>query len=142
MPASVPAPTPEFLEFQRRDEQGVLVVRWTRPVSPLELQQSYAATLAQAQATRTRFWLVDLRGRGSASEDDTHWVLSEFVPQAFKKLKGRVYWAFLVPAGQLGPEEQQAGSPMVMNEMAHVRLFGTEEGALHWLTGRQHHDSV
>ncbi|GAB2789820.1 hypothetical protein HNQ93_003257 [Hymenobacter luteus] len=142
MPASVSASAPDFVEFHRRDELGVLVVRWPRPVSPLELQQSYTAALAAARPTRTRFWLVDLRHRGPASEDDTQWVLSEFVPQAFKQLKGRVYWAFLVPAAQLSPEEQQTGSPMVMHDMAHVRLFGTEEGALHWLAGRQHHDSA
>ncbi|MBX0292837.1 hypothetical protein K3G63_20505 [Hymenobacter sp. HSC-4F20] len=136
------ASAPDFVSLQHRDELGILVIRWQRPVSAAELQQSYAAALAAARPTRTRYWLVDLRSRGPASEDDTHWVLTQFVPTLATRLRGPVYLAFLVPAGQLTPEEQEAGAPMVLTDTAHVRLFATEASALYWLSRRQHHDST
>jgi len=139
MPASFPTSVAEFIEFHYRPELGILTGRWLRPVSARELQQSYEALGA---ARPTRYWLLDLHRRGPASEDDTHWVLTEFVPGLAAKLGGRVYLAFLVTAGQLSPEAQATGSPMVLDETAHVRLFTEETTALAWLNGRQHHDSA
>lgn len=136
---SVPAAVAGFIEFHYRPELGTLVGRWLRPVSPPELQQGYAALAA---AHTSRFWLLDLRSRGPASEDDTHWVLTEFVPRLAEQLGRRVYLAFLVPPGQLSAEEQRLGSPMVLDELAHVRLFAAEGPAQAWLSGRQHHDSA
>ncbi|RSK49296.1 hypothetical protein [Hymenobacter rigui] len=131
--------TPDLLTMQYRPELGVMDVRWLRPVAARELQQSYSMALEAAPATR--YWLLDLRQRGPASEDDTHWVLTQFVPDLAARTRGRVYLAFLVAASQLSPEEQEAGSPMVLTDQAHVRLFAAEEPALHWLAGRQHHES-
>lgn len=136
---SVPANVAGFLEFHYRPELGTLAGRWLRPVSPEELQQGYVALAA---AHTTRYWLLDLRGRGPASEDDTHWVLTEFVPGLAGQRGRRVYLAFLVGPGQLSADEQQLGSPMVLDELAHVRLFADEAPAQAWLSGRQHHDSA
>ncbi|UPL49475.1 hypothetical protein [Hymenobacter sublimis] len=138
MPPSQPPTTLDFVEFRRPDELGVLIIRWTRPVSAAELQQSYEAALTVARPAAVRYWLADSRGRGPASEDDTHWVLTQFIPRVATSLRGRIYLAFLVSAAQLSPEEQQTGSPMVLSDLAHVRLFATEEAALHWLHSRQH----
>ncbi|GAB3300968.1 hypothetical protein [Hymenobacter tenuis] len=142
MPSSASNSAPDYVEFRHRDELGVLTGRWLRPVTAAELTHSYQAALSAALPTRTRYWLLDLRGRGPASEDDTHWVLTEFVPTLSAQLGGRAYLAFVVAASQLGPEEQETGSPMVLDETAHVRLFAAEEPALRWLNGRQHHDSA
>lgn len=136
---TVPPAVAGFLAFHYRPELGTLLGRWLRPVSPRELQQGYVALAA---AHGTRYWLLDLRARGPASEDDTHWVLTEFVPGLAEQLGRRVYLAFLVAPGQLSPEEQQLGSPMVLDERAHVRLFADEVPAQTWLSGRQHHDST
>ncbi|GGG46748.1 hypothetical protein [Hymenobacter glacieicola] len=142
MPSAPPPTAADYVEFHRRDELGVLIIRWTRPVSAAELQQSYEAALTLARPASTRYWLADSRGRGPASEDDTHWVLTQFMPRVAAVLHGRVYLAFLVSAAQLSPEEQQTGSPMVFSDLAHVRLFATEEAAIHWLHSRQHLDSA
>lgn len=142
MPTPTPLSSPDFVELSRRDELGILVGRWRRPVSAPELQQSYEAALQAARPTRTRYWLLDLRGRGPASEDDTHWVLTQFLPRLAKQVKGRAYLAFVVGPGQLSAEEQEAGLPMVMNDLAQVRLFATDEPALQWLAARQHHESA
>ncbi|RSK30094.1 hypothetical protein [Hymenobacter metallilatus] len=129
----------DLLTLQHRPELGVTEVRWLRPAAAQELQQSY--TLVLTSARNRRYWLLDLRQRGPASEDDTHWVLTQFVPQLAARAHGRVYLAFLVAASQLSPEEQESGSPMVLTDQAHVRLFANDAPALRWLAGRQHHES-
>lgn len=137
-----PAPTvlPSFLSWQVRPELAVAIIRWLRPVSAAELQQGYHLLLQQARPGQ--YWLVDLRQRGPASEDDTHWVLTQFVGSLAQQTGQRVYLAFLVAPGQLSAEEQQSGSPMVQNEQAHVRLFSEETPALHWLASRRQHHSA
>ncbi|WP_426490212.1 hypothetical protein [Hymenobacter sp. 102] len=139
LPHSAPA-LPAFLSFQIQPELHITIVRWLRPVSAAELVQGYEALLHQPQAGR--YWLVDLRRRGPASEDDTHWVLTQFVDGLVNQTRQRVYLAFLVAAGQLSEEQQESGSPMVQDEQAHVRLFSEEAPALHWLAGRQQHHST
>ncbi|MET4108900.1 hypothetical protein [Hymenobacter sp. UYP22] len=131
---------PSFLSLQVRPELAVAIIRWLRPVSAAELQQGYHQLLQHAQTGY--YWLVDLRQRGPASEDDTHWVLTQFIGCLARQTGQRVYLAFLVTAGQLNAEEQQSGSPMVQNEQAHVRLFGEEAPALHWLASRRQHHSA
>lgn len=140
MPSSSSTTLPDFLHLQPHRELGLQAARWLRPVAAHELQQGYEAILATEP--NTRYWLFDLRQRGPASEDDTHWVLTYFVTRMATQLKGRVYLAFLVSAGHLTAEEQQTGSVMLMDERAQVRLFADETPALHWLTNRQHHDSA
>lgn len=141
MPVSpVSAAVAEYLAIEARPARGFLIARWLRPVTAQELQRGYAAALHVARDKR--YWLLDLRGRGPASEDDTHWVLTQFVPQLAPQLGGRTYLAFLVAATQLSPEQQENGFPMVLDDRAHVRLFAAEEPALRWLLGRQHHDSA
>lgn len=131
---------PSFLSLQVRPELAVAIIRWLRPVSAAELHQGYQALLHQAQTGQ--YWLVDLRQRGPASEDDTHWVLTQFVGTLARQTGQRVYLAFLVAPGQLNAEEQQSGSPMIQNEQAHVRLFSEETPALHWLASRRQHHSA
>lgn len=131
---------PSFLAVQLRPELDVTIVRWLRPVSAAELMQGYEALLQQPRAGD--YWLVDVRQRGPASEDDTHWVLTQFVSSLAQQTSQRVYLAFLVATGQLNAEQQVSGSPMVQNEQAHVRLFSDEAPALHWLAGRRQHHST
>lgn len=131
---------PPFLAVQIRPELDVTIIRWLRPVSAAELVQGYEALLHQRRIGS--YWLVDVRQRGPASEDDTHWVLTQFVGSLAQQTDQRVYLAFLVGAGQLNAEQQASGSPMVQDEQAHVRLFSDEPPALQWLAGRRQHHST
>lgn len=131
---------PSFLSVQKRPELNSTIIRWVRPVTATELMQGYEAVLSLRQPGC--YWLVDVRQRGPASEDDTHWVLTHFVNSLARQVHQRVYLAFLVPAGQLNAEQQLSGSPMVQNEQAHVRLFSDEPLALQWLASRWQHHSA
>ncbi|MCA8832140.1 hypothetical protein [Hymenobacter pini] len=131
---------PSFLSVQVRPELDITVIRWLRPVSAAELMQGYETLL---QHTRTGcYWLVDVRQRGPASEDDTHWVLTQFVSSLAQHTGQRIYLAFVVAASQLSADQQHSGSPMVQSAQAHVRLFSDEVPALHWLAGRRQHHSA
>ena len=140
MPQSVQVA--DFAELTFREDLRVLLARWLRPISSAELQRSYEALLAMAAPHRCRFWLLDLRRRGTSTEDDTHWVLEIFLPQLAPRLGGRIYLAFLVSPVHLAVIDQESGAPLVANAHCHARLF-TEEGlASAWLARRHQHESV
>jgi hypothetical protein len=132
----------DFAELAFRPDLQVLLMRWRRPVSTPELQQSYEALLAAATPLRCRFWLLDLRQRGISSEDDTLWTLEAFLPRLALHLSGRVYLAFLVSPSHLSAIDQESGAPMVTNARYHVRLFTDEGLAAAWLSRRHQHESV
>ncbi|UYZ61797.1 hypothetical protein [Hymenobacter weizhouensis] len=130
------------VEFHFRDDARVLLGRWLRPVHGPELRHSYKAMLAAARPHQARYWLLDLRTRGTASEDDTHWVLTEFLPRLAPRLGERVYVAFVLPPAQVGMLDPENGADMALHADYHVRLFLDEAQALRWLALRQHHNSV
>ncbi|TGD78269.1 hypothetical protein [Hymenobacter wooponensis] len=133
---------PDSVELHYRNDLQILTARWLRPIPAPELVQSYEAALSKAKQHRARYWLLDVRGRGPASEDDTEWVLTEFFPRLHEQLGGRVYVCFLLAASQLSAAEQEEGAPLVANEQYHVRLFTAEAPALAWLSRRQDYESA
>lgn len=140
MPTSVQVA--DFAELTFREDLRVLVARWLRPVSSAELHHSYEAVLAAASPQRCRFWLLDLRRRGTSTEDDTHWVLETFLSQLAGRLGGRVYLAFLVSPSHLAVIDQEGGAPLVSGAHCHARIFTDEGAALAWLARRHQHESV
>lgn len=142
MPRSALFPPPDSVELRYRPDLQILQARWLRPIPAPELQRGYEAALATAVEHRAYFWLLDVRARGTASEDDTQWVLAEFLPRLPVQLGRRVYVAFLLAATNLSEVEQTDGAPLVSNEQYHVRLFTAEAPALAWLGRRQDFESV
>ncbi|QJX47185.1 hypothetical protein HMJ29_09635 [Hymenobacter taeanensis] len=142
MPDSNLLSPPDSVELHYRKDLQILTARWLRPITGPELVHGYEAALVKARQHRARYWLLDVRGRGPASEDDTDWVLSEFFPRLPSQLGGRVYVCFLLAASQLSASEQEAGAPLVANEHYHVRLFAAEAPALAWLARRQDFESA
>jgi hypothetical protein len=142
MSDSTPFSAPDSVELLYRPELQILMARWLRPVAAPELVHGYEATLLKAKQHRARYWLLDVRGRGPASEDDTEWVLTEFFPRLHQQLGGRVYVCFLLAASQLSAAEQEDGAPLVSNEQYHVRLFTAETPAMAWLSRRQDYESA
>lgn len=132
----------DFLELTYRDDLDVLLSRWQRSVSAIELRQGYDVLLTTASRPRCRFWLLDLRRRGTATEDDTAWVLETFLPRLAPALGGRVYLAFLLSPAHLAAVDQENGAPLVSNAQCHARLFTDEGQALAWLQRRRQHESV
>jgi hypothetical protein len=142
MPDSALPLPPDSVELHYRKDVQILMARWLRPIAAAELYEGYEAALAKAKQHRARYWLLDLRARGTASEDDTQWVLTQFFPKLPPQLGGRVYVSILLAASQLSEAEQEEGSPLVANEQYHVRLFATEVPALAWLSRRQDYESA
>lgn len=132
----------DFLNTTFRDDLGVLLARWHRGVSPIELRQGYDNLLAAAAPQRGRFWLLDLRRRGPSPEDDTLWVLETFLPRLAPTLGGRVYLAFLLAPAHLAAVDQENGASLVSNAQCHARLFTDEGLALAWLARRRQHESA
>ncbi|TGE05231.1 hypothetical protein [Hymenobacter fodinae] len=133
---------PDSVELLYRPDLQILTARWMHPVAAPELVRGYEATLHKAKQHRARYWLLDVRDRGPASEDDTEWVLAEFLPRLHQQLGGRVYVCFLLAASQLSAAEQEEGAPLVANEQYHVRLFTAETPALAWLSRRQDYETA
>ncbi|SNS03140.1 hypothetical protein [Hymenobacter mucosus] len=139
---AAPTPAPDYLTLHHRDDLGVLLVRWQRPLSGLEVQAGYEAIATHAVACRSRYWLLDYRGRSVPTEDDTDWFLTQFIPPLAGRLGGRVYLAFLMAPSHLSAIDQEDGVPLASDTHCHLRMF-TEEGlAIAWLARRQHYESA
>ncbi|MCB2378871.1 hypothetical protein LGH70_14815 [Hymenobacter sp. BT635] len=141
MPVPTVTVVADFVELTLREDLGTLLGRWLRQVSCQEVQQGYEATLRVAEPKRVRYWLLDLRRRGTLTEDSTEWVLSTFLPRLTPLLGGRVYLAFLLSPAHLSSIDQENGAPLVSNADCHVRLFSDEGLAAEWLARRRAHDT-
>ncbi|TGE20304.1 hypothetical protein E5K00_20060 [Hymenobacter aquaticus] len=140
---SVPTVTTvaDFVELTLREDLGTLLGRWLRQVSGEEVRQGYEATLRVAAPQRVRYWLLDLRRRGTITEESTEWVLSAFLPRLANLLGGRVYLAFLMSPAHLSNVDQENGAPLVSSADCHVRLFSDEGAAAEWLARRRAHET-
>lgn len=118
-------------------DKNLLRGTWLRPVGSLDLRRGYEDLLTAARRQSARFWLVDVRQRGVSSEDDTLWVLDEFLPRLAPALGGPVFLAFLMPSAQLATAGEEDGELMVSTPQYHVRLFGREKAATAWLARRR-----
>lgn len=141
MPTATVTTVADFVELTLREDLGTLLGRWLRQVSTDEVRQGYEATLRVASSQRVRYWLLDLRRRGTIGEDSTQWVLTTFLPRLTPLLGGRVYLAFLMSPAHLSNVDQENGAPLVSNADCHVRLFSDEGLATDWLARRRAHEN-
>lgn len=120
---------------------GVLVGRWLLVLPPPELQATYKAMLAAAQAHgNCRFWLLDLRRRPLAGPDLNEWFRDQFSPQLVATLNGPLFTAYLA-----GPHQRLAAESAEME--LHLRhaatldsyplFFDEEAEAMAWLHAQQ-----
>lgn len=136
-------PVGDSAELTIRHDKNVLLGTWHRPVASADLQRGYEALLTAARQQAARFWLLDLRLRGVSSEDDTLWVLEDFLPRLLPALGGPVFIAFLIPEAQLSTAGDPAdGELMAATPSYHVRLFASEKAAGAWLARRRQHETV
>ncbi|TGE14857.1 hypothetical protein, partial [Hymenobacter elongatus] len=64
-------PVADIVELTLREDLGTLLGRWLRQVSLEEVRQGYEATLRAASPKRVRYWLLDLRRRGTIAVSRT-----------------------------------------------------------------------
>ena len=127
--------------LEYRADLGLSIGRWLTDLPPPELQGTYEAMLAAAQAHgNCRFWLLDLRRRPVAGPDLNAWFRDQFSPRIAAALNGPLFTAYLA-----GPHQRPAAES---NEMelyfrreaavnAFPQLFENEAEAVEWLRAGQ-----
>ena len=68
--------------LEYRPDLRIMVLRWLRPTTLAEVQESYAATLALARQHACPDWLLDARRTGPIEIEETAWLANTFFPAA------------------------------------------------------------
>ncbi|WP_188558582.1 hypothetical protein [Hymenobacter glacieicola] len=122
-----------------RPDLHVLIVRWLREISQHELQQGYLEALDAARHHGATCWLIDSRRRALSDERMADWLATSFLPTLSQHLGPSVRLACLVSA--TWPDTGGAPAPLAVLAQRqplpaqdyHLRLFGDEGAAMHWL---------
>lgn len=130
----------EAYTIQHRADLGLLVLRWLRPQTLYETQESYQQLLLLAQEHSCAHWLLDGRRDGPLDLYTTHWLAGHFFPEAVRALAPeRLCMAVVSSPARLeqfrtdtavAPAVQRALSP---DQPYSASLFLTEAEALAWL---------
>lgn len=138
-------PSDAFL-LQYRADLGFIIGRWLMDLPPPELQGTYEAMLAAAQANgNCRFWLLDLRRRPVAGPDLNAWFRDQFSPRIAAELNGPLFTAYLAGPHQRPAAESDAMELYFRREAAvnaFPQLFENEVEAVEWLRAAQARDGV
>ncbi|MGI4737547.1 MAG: hypothetical protein ACRYG7_20460 [Janthinobacterium lividum] len=127
--------------LEYRADLGLIIGRWLKELPPPELQGTYEAMLAAAQAHgNCRFWLLDLRRRPVAGPDLNAWFRDQFSPRIAAALNGPLFTAYLA-----GPHQRPAAESDAMELYFHreaavnafPQLFENEAEAVEWLRAGQ-----
>ncbi|OON70568.1 hypothetical protein [Hymenobacter sp. CRA2] len=125
---------PEFLDLSFRDDLGLLFGRWLRGTDDAEVRQGYEAALSVAVTRQARYWLLDMRRRGPASNTAMRWVIDAFLPRLVGCLHARIYLAYLLSPSHLSAMTPPAYAPATPLAHCDIRMFSDEFSALQWLT--------
>jgi hypothetical protein len=132
----VPLPAEVFI-LDYRPDQALLIARWLRPLTLLELQTSYEAILAAAQAHGScRHWLLDVRRRATGDPAAMQWFGREFSPRLLAALGGPLFAAYFGMITQdVAKDIAALRANIEQGELngAHYHYFNREDEALAWL---------
>lgn len=127
--------------LEYRADLGLIIGRWLKELPPPELQGTYEAMLAAAQAHgNCRFWLLDLRRRPVAGPDLNAWFRDQFSPRIAAALNGPLFTAYLAGPHQRPAAESDAMELYFRREAAvnaFPQLFENEAEAVEWLRAGQ-----
>ena len=127
--------------LEYRPDLALIIGRWLMDLPPPELQGTYEAMLAAAQAHgNCRFWLLDLRRRPVAGPDLNAWFHDQFSPRIAAALNGPLFTAYLAgphqrPAAESDEMELYFRREAAVN--AFPQLFENEAEAVAWLHTEQ-----
>lgn len=125
-----------YSECTYRPETGMMVCRWLREVTPVEMRTSYQYLLAEAQEVGSRLWLLDIRRRNNEDPETAQWLLDEFMPTLAARFGGPTFLAYLLSPAHLVRVDDQAMDIVHVAQLqrsVHVALFIEEGGANEWL---------
>jgi len=89
-------PSPDYLDLTYRADLDLLVARWMRHPTLVEMQQGYNLMLNTAATCGCVRWLIDARRRDHTNQSGIPWMMEVFYPQLAIRLEGRVFLAFLL----------------------------------------------
>ncbi|SHL59282.1 hypothetical protein [Hymenobacter psychrotolerans] len=134
--------SPESVAFELfyRPDLHMLVVRWLRPNSFLELQTSYEQLLTLARQHYCAYWLLDARRVGPLDLEATLWLTDHFFPRAASHLapytlrmavlSSPFRYSQMLTDASVAPEVARALSTAQPYEAS---VFLDEHAALNWL---------
>ncbi|MBT9392386.1 hypothetical protein KLP40_04355 [Hymenobacter sp. NST-14] len=129
-----------YLSVTFRPDLSLLIVRWLRDISQVELQAGYAEVLTVATEHQASRWLVDSRRRTQSDEQMVTWLTQHYLPSLSPRLQDQpVYLACLVAAtwqpatAGTTPLAVLAQAPAQTSHRYQIQLFSDEGAATHWL---------
>ena len=125
-----------------RPDLDVLFVRWPQPVYAFATREVYQRVLDLAQETNARYWLFDLRSRGSYSEEDSQWIRDEFFPSLHSRFGNVTHVAYLLTPAHIKDyaflkAAAEARQKTWYGKWADFEGFTSETEALNWLKHNQ-----
>lgn len=129
-------PSPDYLYLAYRADLDILVLRWMRQPTEVEMQQGYTLALNVAAERQCRHWLVDARRRDHSNKDSSHWMMDSFFPQLYPRLGGTAYLAFVFAPMHLQELEADSAIPPLAyfeGRPYRVERFTEEHAANAWL---------
>ncbi|MCB2407384.1 hypothetical protein [Hymenobacter lucidus] len=129
----------DALDITYRPDTCLLIARWMRPITMVEMHTTYEAVLAAAGRAGCRYWLLDIRRRNNSDEETARWVTDEFMPQAATQLHGTVYVSVLLSPSYLyevGTRPVLAALPVDTHRPYRIQYFTDEREANDWLAAK------
>ncbi|MFB9861873.1 hypothetical protein [Rufibacter immobilis] len=123
------------LRLTYRPDLDILFLRWLRYPTSAQLRQGYMEALELAVQEDCRFWLFDLRSRGSLSVEDEAWMLKTYFPGIEERLPYQNYFANLVTPTHYTYIQEHIGLSFLSNygNFTKLGIFLSEQDAVAWL---------
>ncbi|AII52385.1 hypothetical protein [Hymenobacter sp. APR13] len=132
--------SPDAYLIQHRPDLGLLVLRWLRPQSLYETQESYQQLLLLARQHTCAHWLLDGRRDGPLDVYTIHWLTQHFFPEAVRDLAPHPLCMAVLssPARLQQLADDTSVAPVAHRALApeqpyHTAVFLNEAEALAWL---------
>jgi hypothetical protein len=127
----------EFLVTTYREDLDILVCRWSGLQDSKHLRNCYRLIFNKAKDLQYHCWLIDIRGRDKASQEDFDWYFTTFLPEEVAGLQGRNFLAYLVTPSHYNYIQEME----TFNKFEKVgrvsslstRFFQSEQEAIDWL---------
>jgi len=129
----------DHLALNYRPDLEVLIARWRRSVSLVELQEGYHCLADEAERHGTMCWLLDVR-QLTVSAEAGSWVGEVFYPLLVARFGRPLHLAYLIPPESRRLLRTDAEMAALLAEFeqnqeqgCHFYLFDQEGDAYRWL---------
>jgi hypothetical protein len=136
-PALLPDAAEGLLQTNYREDLDIWLCRWFSIQDSGHFKKCYNQIFDEAKATGYHYWLVDIRGRGRATQEDYDWYFATFLPNKLAELQGHFFLAYLVtPSHYTYIQQTETLTRFEEAERTSdlkTRFFQSEQDAIDWL---------